>query len=289
MLDKAAEGAAFLLNTPTPPERIWDELPRRMQQQIIAKGLTLHVIDAYGIAGRTGMRRRINTIMQTCFFAISGILGQAQAIARIKEAVKKTYGRKGHGLLERNFAAIDSALDGLHKVQVPRQVTSTIELPPTVSASAPEFVRKVTAVLMANKGDSLPVSLMPADGTWPTGTTRFEKRNIALELPKWEEDLCTQCGKCPLVCPHAAIRPRSIRRNSLPGRPRTSITPPSRARTFPRAISSLIRWRRMTVPAAVSVSRSAPSATARTPNARPSTWSPSRNVMAWSVPTGTSP
>ncbi len=206
MLDKAAEGAAFLLNTPTPPERIWDELPRRMQQQIIAKGLTLHVIDAYGIAGRTGMRRRINTIMQTCFFAISGILGQAQAIARIKEAVKKTYGRKGHGLLERNFAAIDSALDGLHKVQVPRQVTSTIELPPTVSASAPEFVRKVTAVLMANKGDSLPVSLMPADGTWPLGTTRYEKRGLALEVPLWEEDLCTQCGKCPLVCPHAAIR-----------------------------------------------------------------------------------
>ncbi len=233
MLDKAAEGAAFLLNTPTPPERIWDELPRRMQQQIIAKGLTLHVIDAYGIAGRTGMRRRINTIMQTCFFAISGILGQTQAIARIKEAVKKTYGRKGHGLLERNFAAIDSALDGLHKVQVPRQVTSTIELPPTVSASAPEFVRKVTAVLMANKGDSLPVSLMPADGTWPLGTTRYEKRGLALEVPLWEEDLCTQCGKCPLVCPHAAIRAKVYPAELVAGAPAAFLHAPIKGKDFP--------------------------------------------------------
>ncbi|HPB76831.1 MAG TPA: 2-oxoacid:acceptor oxidoreductase family protein, partial [Chromatiaceae bacterium] len=203
MLDKAAPGAVFLLNTPTPPERVWDELPQRMQRQILDQGISLHVIDAYGIAGRTGMGRRINTIMQTAFFAISGILPQDEAIARIKEAVKKTYGRKGQGLLERNFAAIDAALAGLHRVAIPDRVTSTFDRPAVVPAEAPAFVRQVTAVLMANQGDRLPVSLMPADGTWPTATTRFEKRRLGLELPQWDEDLCTQCGKCPLVCPHA--------------------------------------------------------------------------------------
>jgi pyruvate-ferredoxin/flavodoxin oxidoreductase len=206
MLDKAKDGAVFLLNSPTPPDRVWDDLPKRMQQQIIDKGLSFYTIDAYRIAGETGMGRRINTIMQTCFFAISGILPKDEAIAQIKAAVKKTYGRKGQRLLDRNYAAIDAALDGLHQVQVPGQATSSFERPPVVPADAPEVVQKVTAVLMADKGDSLPVSLMPADGTWPTGTTRYEKRNIALELPKWEDDICTHCGKCPLVCPHAAIR-----------------------------------------------------------------------------------
>ncbi|MFZ0790510.1 MAG: 2-oxoacid:acceptor oxidoreductase family protein, partial [Chromatiaceae bacterium] len=165
-----------------------------------------YCVDAYAIAEQTGMGRRINTIMQTCFFAISGILPREQAIAHIKEAVKKTYGKKGQRLLDRNYAAIDATLAGLHRVQVPGQVTSTFDRPPVVPAAAPDFVRTVTATLIAGKGDSLPVSLMPADGTWPTGTTRFEKRNIALKLPKWEDDLCTHCGKCPLVCPHAAIR-----------------------------------------------------------------------------------
>ncbi|MEA3278721.1 MAG: pyruvate:ferredoxin (flavodoxin) oxidoreductase [Pseudomonadota bacterium] len=206
MLDKAKEGAVFLLNSPTPPERVWDDLPKRMQQQIIDKGLSFYVVDAYKIAGETGMGRRINTIMQTCFFAISGILPKDEAIAQIKAAVKKTYGKKGQRLLDRNYAAIDASLDGLHQVQVPGQVTSAFERPPTVPKDAPPFVQKVTALLMADKGDSLPVSLMPPDGTWPTGTTRYEKRNIALELPKWEDDICTHCGKCPLVCPHAAIR-----------------------------------------------------------------------------------
>ncbi len=206
LLDKAKEGGVFLLNSPTPPDRVWDDLPRRMQQQILDKRLSFYTIDAYRIARETGMGRRINTIMQTCFFLISGILPPEAAIAKIKEAVKKTYGRKGQRLLERNYAAIDAAVAGLHPVPIPEQVTSTFDRPPVVPEDAPEFVRKVTAVLMAHRGDELPVSLMPADGTWPTGTTRFEKRNIALELPKWEKDLCTHCGKCPLVCPHAAIR-----------------------------------------------------------------------------------
>ncbi len=206
MLVKAKPGGVFLLNSPTPTERVWDDLPRRMQQQTIDKGLAFYAIDAYKIAAETGMGRRINTIMQTCFFAISGILPRDEAIVQIKAAVKKTYGKKGQRLLERNYAAIDATLAGLHQVQVPGQVSSTFDRPPVVPATAPEFVRAVTATLIADRGDSLPVSLMPADGTWPTGTTRFEKRNIALKLPKWEDDLCTHCGKCPLVCPHAAIR-----------------------------------------------------------------------------------
>ncbi len=206
MLAKAQRGGVFLLNSPTPPERVWDELPRRTQQQMIDQGLAFYCVDAYAIAEKTGMGRRINTIMQTCFFAISGILPREEAIAQIKEAVKKTYGKKGQRLLDRNYAAIDATLAGLHQVAVPGQVSSTFDRPPVVPATAPEFVRAVTATLIADLGDSLPVSLMPADGTWPTGTTRFEKRNIALKLPKWEDDLCTHCGKCPLVCPHAAIR-----------------------------------------------------------------------------------
>ncbi len=235
LLDKACEGGIFLLNTPTPPERVWDELPRRIQQQLIAKCLSLYVIDAYGIAERTGMGRRINTIMQTCFFAISGVLEQTEAIARIKEAVKKTYGRKGQGLLERNFIAIDITLEGLRRVPIPTQVTSNLRISSQVPPEAPEFVRQVTALLMADKGNSLPVSLMPADGTWPLGTTRYEKRGIALEVPKWEEDLCTQCGKCPLVCPHAAIRAKVYPEALLAGAPATFKHAPIKGKDFPES------------------------------------------------------
>ncbi|MBK1718578.1 pyruvate:ferredoxin (flavodoxin) oxidoreductase [Thiocystis violacea] len=206
MLDKARKGGVFLLNSATPADRIWDELPRKMQQTLIDKQLSFYVIDAYGIAGETGMGRRINTIMQTCFFAISGILPKDEAIACIKTAVKKTYGKKGQALLDRNYQAIDATLAGLHQVTIPAQASSAFDRPPVVPDDAPEFVRKVTATLLAGRGNQLPVSLMPADGTWPTGTTRFEKRKLALQLPKWDENLCTQCGKCPLVCPHAAIR-----------------------------------------------------------------------------------
>ncbi len=233
MLDKAAPGGIFLLNTPTPPERVWDELPQRMQQQLINKGLHLYVIDAYGIAERTGMGRRINTIMQTCFFAISGVLEQTEAIARIKEAVKKTYGRKGQGLLERNFIAIDTTLEGLHQVPIPLQVTSTLRISSRVPPEAPEFVHQVTALLMAHKGNSLPVSLMPADGTWPLGTTRYEKRGIALEVPLWEQDLCTQCGKCPLVCPHAAIRAKVYPAELIVEAPTTFQHAPIKGKDFP--------------------------------------------------------
>jgi pyruvate-ferredoxin/flavodoxin oxidoreductase len=206
MLDRAAPGATFLLNSPLPSHLVWTGLPRKVQQQIIDKGLRLHVIDAYGIARETGMGRRINTIMQACFFALSGVIDTEQAIRRIKQMVEKTYGRKGRRLLQRNYDAIDAALAGLHAVEIPASVDSTIGMPPIVAANAPAFVQQVTAPLLAGNGDSLPVSAMSADGSWPLGTAAYEKRQLALEIPQWETDLCTHCGKCPLVCPHAAIR-----------------------------------------------------------------------------------
>ena len=206
MLEKAAHGAIFLLNTPHPPELVWDSLPREVQQELIDRDISLYAIDAYGIARETGMGRRINTIMQTAFFAISGILDTDIAVTGIKAMVEKTYGRKGRRLLERNFNAIDATLARLHRIEVPDRVSSDRLLPPIIRGDAPEFVRKVTATLIAGRGDELPVSAIPADGTWPLGTAAFEKRRLALEIPRWEEDLCTHCGKCPLACPHAAIR-----------------------------------------------------------------------------------
>jgi len=206
MLDKAAPGAMFLLNTSAAPGEAWNTLPRRMQQQIIDKNIRFHVIDAYRVAQESGMQRRINTIMQTCHFAISGLLPRAEAIKAIKQAVDKTYGKKGQKIVELNYRAIDAALANLHEVTVPGKVTSLFERPPVVAANAPEFVQKVTAMMMAGRGDDLPVSAISADGTWPTATTRWEKRNIALEIPVWDEKLCIACGKCPFVCPHTAIR-----------------------------------------------------------------------------------
>ncbi|MEY6432942.1 pyruvate:ferredoxin (flavodoxin) oxidoreductase [Thioalkalicoccus limnaeus] len=233
MLAKAKPGAVFLLNSATPVDRVWDDLPRSMQQQIIDKNLSFYVIDAYRIAAETGMGRRINTIMQTCFFAISGILPRDEAIAQIKQAVEKTYGKKGERLLERNYEAIDATVNGLHKVEIPSQATSSFERPSAVPSEAPDFVQRVTATLVADRGDSLPVSLMPADGTWPTGTTKFEKRNLALELPLWEKDLCTQCGKCPLVCPHAAIRAKVFPADLAAQAPASFLHAPLKGKDFP--------------------------------------------------------
>ena len=206
MLEKAAQGATFLLNTPHPPEQVWDNLPRKVQQEIIDKQIRLYAIDAYGIAKETGMGRRINTIMQTAFFAISGILDAELAISEIKTMVEKTYGRKGRRLLERNYAAIDASLAHLHQIDIPAAVTSHIEMPPVIHGEAPDFVKNVTATLIAGRGDELPVSAIPVDGTWPLGTAAYEKRRLALEIPLWDAELCTHCGKCPLACPHAAIR-----------------------------------------------------------------------------------
>ena len=205
MLEAAVPGATFLLNSPYGKDEVWEKLPREVQQQIVDKGLKFYVIDAYKVAGATGMGVRINTIMQTCFFAISGVLPREEAIAAIKNAIKKTYGRKGEEVVKKNFEAVDTTLANLYEVTA-RGAISGKPMPPIVSENAPEFVKRVTALMLSNQGDKLPVSAFPVDGTWPTGTTRWEKRAIALEAPVWDTGLCIQCNKCVLICPHAAIR-----------------------------------------------------------------------------------
>ena len=219
LLEKAAPGCVLLLNTSAAPGEAWNTLPRTMQEEMLEKGVKLWVIDAYAVAKKTGMGRRINTIMQTCFFAISGVLPRDEAIGKIKQAVEKTYGRKGAKIVERNFAAIDAALDALHEVELPGRVSSDFDFRPPVPEEAPEFVREVTATLLLDKGDQLPVSKIPADGSWPLGTAAWEKRSIALELPKWDPDLCIECGKCPFVCPHSAIRSKVFTEEALKGAP----------------------------------------------------------------------
>ncbi len=206
VLDYAAPGAVFLLNSPYGPETVWDHLPREVQEQILDKHLRFFVIDALRVAKDTGMGGRVNTIMQTCFFAVSGVLPRDEAVRQIKKAVEKTYGKKGEEIVRRNFAAIDHTLSHLYEVPVPDKITASRTRPPLVSESAPDFVQRVTAVMMSGKGDLLPVSAFPVDGTWPTGTTKWEKRTIADEVPLWDSKLCIQCNKCAFVCPHAAIR-----------------------------------------------------------------------------------
>jgi pyruvate-ferredoxin/flavodoxin oxidoreductase len=232
MLEYAAPGATFLLNAPYGPNEVWDKLPRQVQQQIIEKNLKFYVIDAYRVARDTGMGARINTIMQTAFFAISGVLPKDEAIAAIKDAIKKTYGMRGEAVVQRNFAAVDLALSNLFRVEVMDQVTSEIEMPPVVPPEAPEFVQTVTATIMARKGDSLPVSALPIDGTYPSATTQWEKRNIALEIPVWEPDICIQCAKCALVCPHAAIRFKVYDPAVLENAPATFKSEKARGREF---------------------------------------------------------
>ncbi|MET0100673.1 MAG: pyruvate:ferredoxin (flavodoxin) oxidoreductase [Sedimenticola sp.] len=219
MLDKAAQGGTFLINTATSPERVWNDLTRGMQQQILSKQLKVYVIDAYGLAQEVGMGRRINTIMQTCFFAITGLIDTDLAVQKIKAAVESTYGRKGQRLVERNFAAIDGSLERLHQVALPTHVTSKFDRPDVISPMAPGFIRTVTAEIIAGRGDQLKVSQIPADGTWPLGTAAWEKRDLARELPRWEPDICTHCGKCPLACPHAAIRSKLFRKELTEGAP----------------------------------------------------------------------
>jgi len=208
LLDAAVEGATFLLNAPYDPDEVWDKLPRNIQEVLIDKKMKFYSINAYAVAKKTGMGSRINTIMQTCFFALSGILPKDEAIVKIKDAIKKTYGKRGEKIVQMNYAAVDGTLENLHEIPVPSKATSKIEKPPIVSDEAPEFVKNVTAKIMAGKGNDVPVSAMPDDGTWPTSTTQWEKRNIALEIPVWDPEICIQCAKCSIACPHAAIRPK---------------------------------------------------------------------------------
>jgi pyruvate-ferredoxin/flavodoxin oxidoreductase len=221
VLKNADNGAVFLLNSQFGKDEVWDQLPRPVQQEIIAKKLQFYVIDGYSVAKETGMGQRINTIMQTCFFAISGVLPRDEAIAAIKKSIKKTYGKRGDAVVKKNFAAVDSTLEHLHRVEVPANTTSSVELRPPVPAQAPEFVQNVLAPMIFGDGDDLPVSKMPIDGTYPTGTAQWEKRNIALEIPAWDESLCIQCGKCVLVCPHAVIRAKIYPSELLASAPAT--------------------------------------------------------------------
>ena len=206
ILKDAIEGATFLLNTQVPKEQVWDSLPEVAQKHIIEKKLKFYAIDAYKVASDCGLGGRINTIMQTCFFKISNIIPIETAIETIKKAIYKTYGSKGEKIVEMNNSAVDQSLANLYEIEVPAEVTSKIQLAEVVSPKAPEFVQKLTAKLIAGEGDSVPVSLMPADGTYPTATAQWEKRNICLEIPVWDSATCIQCNKCVIVCPHASIR-----------------------------------------------------------------------------------
>jgi len=206
VLDNAKEGGIFLLNSPFSQDETWDKLPRTVQEQIIAKKLKFYAIDAYDVAKKANLGVRINTIMQVAFFALSGILPRDEAIEKIRYTIQKTYGKRGQAVVDQNFAAVDQALAHLYEIKVPEKATSTIVPKPVVPPEAPKFVQEVTAELIALRGDKLPTSKLPADGTYPTATTQWEKRNITFEIPVWEPDLCIQCGKCSLVCPHAVIR-----------------------------------------------------------------------------------
>lgn len=233
ILDAAEEGATLLLNSPFAANEVWDKLPRSVQQSIIAKKIKVYSINAYEVAKENQLGNRTNTIMQTCFFAISGVLPRDEAIVKIKESIRKTYGKRGEPVVRQNFAAVDSALEHLHEVAVPTEATSIFEIPPAVSSAAPEFVQHVTAEIIAGRGDSLPVSAFPVDGTYPVATAQWEKRNIAQEVPVWETDLCIECGKCMLVCPHSTIRAKVCKQEDLANAPAGFKTMPAKWREIP--------------------------------------------------------
>ena len=232
VLGTAREGATFLLNAPQGPDKVWDALPRPIQKRILDRKLKFFVIDATKVAQELGLGPRVNTILQTCFFAISGVLPPDEAIDAIKHAIEKAYGRKGGSVVEKNFAAVDAAVAHLHEVTVPRELTGA-DVPPLVPADAPEFVRKVTAMMMAGRGDEIPVSAMPIDGSFPPGTTAYEKRNIAAEVPRWDADLCIQCGQCSIVCPHSVIRAKYYPEEALAEAPAGFPSAEVNARGFP--------------------------------------------------------
>jgi pyruvate-ferredoxin/flavodoxin oxidoreductase len=221
MLKYAKDGAIFLLNSMFGPENIWDELPQEVQKDIIGKKLKFFVINGYDVAEKTGMGGRMNTIMQTAFFAISGILPREAAIEEIKHAIEKSYGKRGEAVVKKNFEAVDATIASLYEVKVPAAVNSTTIRRLPVPKEAPEFVREVLGQIIDSDGDNIPVSAFPIDGTFPTGTTQWEKRNLALEIPVWDADLCIQCGKCVMVCPHAVIRHKVYDENLVAGAPET--------------------------------------------------------------------
>jgi len=233
VLGRAAPGAALLLNSSRPPDRVWDSLPRSVQQQIIDRHISLYVIDAGAIAREVGLPGRINIVLQTCFFAISGVLPEDRAIARIKDSVTKTYGEQGTDVVVRELAAVDRALAALHRLDVPGQVSSSYQPGPLVPADAPDFARTVTAEMIAGRGDALPVSALPVDGSYPSGTSAYEKRNISDLVALWDPDTCIQCGNCSFVCPHSVIRTKLCDRDELADAPATFVSAPLTAVGLP--------------------------------------------------------
>lgn len=232
VLGNATQGGTFLLNSPYGKDKVWDNLPRSVQRQLVDKELKFYVIDARKIAADAGMGKRINTVMMVCFFQLSDFLDHEASILHIKDAIEKSYGSKGRNVVEMNYAVVDSTLAHLEQVDVPTQVTSNFDVPPIVSPKAPDFVQNVTAKMLAGKGNFLPVSAFPIDGTWPTDTAQWEKRNLASEIPVWIEELCIQCNKCAMVCPHSAIRVKAFDESSLDGAPATFKTMKYKGREF---------------------------------------------------------
>jgi pyruvate-ferredoxin/flavodoxin oxidoreductase len=228
VLESAMTGATFLLNSPYAVDQVWEQLPQAVQETIINKRLKFYVINAYQVAREAGMGGIINTVMQTCFFSLSGVLPQEEAIAQIKKYIHKTYGKKGETIVQMNIKAVDSALNHLFEVSVPNQVTSDKAMRPAVSEYAPEFVRDVLGKMLAGQGETIPVSALPCDGTYPSGTSQWEKRNVAQEIPVWDPDVCVQCGKCVMVCPHAVIRSKVYSEEELNNAPETFKTSPAR-------------------------------------------------------------
>ncbi|MBK7121601.1 MAG: pyruvate:ferredoxin (flavodoxin) oxidoreductase [Chitinophagaceae bacterium] len=233
MLSFIKEGGTFLLNSPFPKDEVWSQLPGSVQQEIISKKLAFYIIDANTVAKDTGMNGRINTIMQTCYFALSGVLPKAEAIEQIKHAIEKTYSKKGKAVVEKNFEAVDATLENLFEVTVPETVSSTATMLSVVGKDAPDFVKEVTAMMMSGHGDELPVSKMSVDGTYPSGTTKWEKRNISDQVPLWEPDLCIQCGNCAFVCPHSVIRAKFYHEGFLKNVPDGFQSAPINSRGFP--------------------------------------------------------
>jgi pyruvate-ferredoxin/flavodoxin oxidoreductase len=221
MLSALVPGGVFLLNSPFNKDEVWDHLPREVQTQLIAKKARFFIIDAYQVARDTGMGSRMNTILQTCFFAISKVLPRDEAIEAIRQSIHDTYGKKGDEVVRQNLRAVDETLSHMFEVSVPEKVTSQIEMPPAFAAGAPKFEREVLGVIYAGHGDEIPVSAFPVDGTFPTGTAKWEKRNIALEIPEWDTKICIQCGKCAMVCPHAVLRIKVYDSKHLEGAPAT--------------------------------------------------------------------
>ncbi|MDD2854966.1 MAG: pyruvate:ferredoxin (flavodoxin) oxidoreductase [Desulfuromonadaceae bacterium] len=221
MLARAKDGATFLLNAPFGAEEVWDTMPKEVQQQIISKKLKFYVIDGVKLGNEIGLGPRINVIMQTAFFKISNIIPLKDAVASIKNAIKKSYGKAGEAVLEMNYKAVDAGLNNFYEVKVPAKATSKLKMAAAVSSKAPKFVKDVTGVIVAGLGDNLPVSKMPADGTFPTATSQYEKRNIAIDIPVWDEKICIQCGICSFVCPHAAVRTKAYDGKRLKGAPAT--------------------------------------------------------------------